>query len=124
MGGMGMGMNMSMSSFQPFSPSVMPSSLLREFDGNTHAQSFISPSTLLSPAPAPSKELALEASAQGKATGTGLDGLVSGFEQMGVSPPGQGKEGEEKGKMGKIGGEEVGDTVQGKGTGVVEGKQT
>ena len=94
-----------MSSFQPFSPANMPSSLLREIEGDGQAQ-YISPSTLLSPAPPAPQQL--------KGENTHVDGLVSGFEKMGVNPPGQGKEAEKKGESK---GEEAGNTLEGKGKG-------
>lgn len=143
-------MSMSMSSFQPFSPAVMPSSLLRALDehepghGHGHGQhgqqSYISPSTLLSPAPAAPQELkgyegerqesataargTSGTSGQGngktsgaEASGTGMDGLVSGFEKMGVQPPGQGAEVRQEGQS-------AGDAVEGKGKGSAGEKQT
>jgi hypothetical protein len=46
-----------------------------------------------------------------------MDGLVSGFEKMGVQPPGQGAEVRQEGQS-------AGDAVEGKGKGSAGEKQT
>jgi terminal uridylyltransferase len=62
--------------FAPFSPPTVPS-ILRPLNGEP--ASYISPSTLLSPASQPQML-------------GGVDGLAASFGKMGVSPPGQGAE--------------------------------
>lgn len=100
--------------FAPFSPPSIPSSL-KPLNGEP--ASYISPSTLLSPA---NHSAMLESS--------GVEALSNTFEQLGVNPPGQGKEdvrgsrkqGVESGEAG------VGDDVGGigaSGPGQIQGKK-
>lgn len=83
--------NMSMPMFQPFSPPMPQSSLRHMNEAEANSASFISPSTLLSPQPAP-------ATLPPPHGPVGVDSLANEFGRMGVAPPGHGVENDKKAK--------------------------